>query len=128
MKKIEEQFSMKFVQIFIAAFMFILIVFYFLVGIFIQDTDRVSYNSLFLLLFFVVSLMFGRAYSFLKIRQNRILHDIDEIEKYVHEIAHSKNYSAILKIEHYLELLQVAVSLKNVVKRLEKKDRKSSKK
>lgn len=128
MKRIEEHFSMKYAQIFIIVFITVAVVFYFLIRTLINETDLLTYNLIFISMFLLFVVMMGVGYFFLQTRQNKMLHDISEIDKYVHNIAQDKNYEAIVKIEYYLELLQIAVSLKNMVKRLEKKDRKFSKK
>ena len=128
MKKMEEHLSMKYAQVFIIVFAVVLFVFYFLIKRLINEADLSTYNLIFGVMFLVFTVMLSVGYSFLKTRQNKMLHDISEIDKYVHNIAQDKNYEAIVKIEYYIDLLQIAVSLKNMVKRLEKKDRKSSKK
>ena len=128
MKKIEEHFSMKYAQAFVSIFTTVFIVFYFLIRGLINEVDLLTYNIVFISMFLLLSVMLGVGYFFLKTREREMLHDIREIDKYVHEIAQNKNYKAIVKIEHYIDLLKITVSLKNMVKRLEKKDRKFSKK
>jgi len=128
MKKIEEHFSMKYAQVFIAVFIALLVIFYFSIRVLIHEEELFLYNTVSVLMSIILSVMLGVAYSFLKKRQNRMLHDIREIDNYIHKISQDKNYDAIVKVEYYIDLLQIAVSLKNMVKRLEKKDRKSSKK
>jgi len=56
----------------------------------------------------------------------KIRHDIDEITNYLREIS-EKNYRAIIKPEHFSEFLYVAVTLKNLAKKLNNRDKQKRK-
>ena len=67
-------------------------------------------------------------YFILKKILNRVQEDIDEVTLYLKEISENKNYEAVVQIKYYLEFLQMSLLLKNIVKRLKQKDKKTSKK
>ena len=56
----------------------------------------------------------------------KIRHDIDQITNYLREIS-EKNYRAIIKPEHFSEFLYVAVTLKNLAKKLNNRDKQKRK-
>lgn len=56
----------------------------------------------------------------------KIHHDIDQITNYLREIS-EKNYRAIIKPEHFSEFLYVAVTLKNLAKKLNNRDKQKRK-
>jgi len=56
----------------------------------------------------------------------KIRHDIDEITSYLREIS-EKNYRAIIKPEFFSEFLYVAVTLKNLAKKLNNRDKQKRK-
>lgn len=59
----------------------------------------------------------------LKIK-NSLNEDLLSLNTYLHNISANKDYEASLQIEHYLEFLQISVTLKNIIKRLHTKDKK----
>jgi signal transduction histidine kinase len=56
----------------------------------------------------------------------KIRHDINEITNYLREIS-EKNYRAIIKPEYFSEFLYVAVTLKNLAKKLNNRDKQKRK-
>jgi len=63
----------------------------------------------------------------LKRNSNKILEDTVELKRYIEDIS-KKEYNSILHIKYFQEYLEISVMLKNIVKRLNQKDKKSSKK
>lgn len=60
---------------------------------------------------------------FLALRvSKRLQHDVDEVIDYLDAIG-EKDYKAVLKIRYYKEFLQIALQLKNVVKRLRQREK-----
>lgn len=60
---------------------------------------------------------------FLALRMSkRLQHDVDEVIDYLNAIG-EKDYKAVLKIRYYKEFLQIALQLKNVVKRLRQREK-----
>lgn len=57
--------------------------------------------------------------------QKRISQDTTALQNYLEEID-AKNYDAIIKIKYYTEYLHIAVLLKNLVKRVKNRDKKSA--
>ena len=88
-------------------------------------TTNLSLN-LFVLWVFVVAVLF---FSFLgvilffKRTNDKVLSDLKELIEYLQEI-NNKNYEAVVKTKHFSEFLQIELLLKNIVKRLHKKDHK----
>ncbi|MDF1881458.1 sensor histidine kinase [Sulfurimonas sp. MAG313] len=62
------------------------------------------------------------AYSLSK----KIRHDITQITEYLREIS-DKNYKAIIKPEHFSEFLYIALTLKNLAKKLNNRDKQKRK-
>ena len=56
----------------------------------------------------------------------KIRHDITQITEYLKEIS-EKNYKAIIKPEHFSEFLYIAVTLKNLAKKLNNRDKQKRK-
>jgi len=60
------------------------------------------------------------------IMSKRISHDVKQISEYLDEIA-DKNYKAVIKTQHFSEFLQIALNLKNLVKKLNHRDKQKRK-
>jgi len=71
-------------------------------------------------IFIIISLFM--AYSLSK----KIRHDITQITEYLREIS-EKNYKAIIKPEHFSEFLYIALTLKNLAKKLHNRDKQKRK-
>jgi signal transduction histidine kinase len=56
----------------------------------------------------------------------RVVYDIEQITSYLSEIS-SKNYQAVIKIKYFKEFLHIALLLKDLVKKLDKKSRQKRK-
>lgn len=71
-------------------------------------------------LFIVIALI--TAYKISK----KVQYDIEKITLFLHEIS-AKNYTAVLKPEHFREFLQITLLLKNLVKKLRNRDKQKRK-
>lgn len=56
----------------------------------------------------------------------RVIYDIRQITNYLDEVS-SKNYKAVIKTKYFYEFLQISLMLKNLVKKLNKNEKKKSK-
>ena len=65
--------------------------------------------------------------SILKKHNDEIISDTIKLKKYLGSIS-NKEYNAVLHIKYFKEYLEISVMLKNIVKRLNQKDKKFSKK
>jgi len=72
------------------------------------------------LTFFLFLFIFYSVHKFKK----SLLSDLDALSTYVEEISQKKNYKAIISIQHYIEFLYISIQLKNIIKRVYKKDKK----
>jgi len=75
----------------------------------------------------VLLIGYGAIFVVLHFFYKKIDKDLSKIVHYLEKID-EKEYDAKLKIKHHLEFLHISVLLKNLVKRLHNKDKKSSKK
>ena len=73
--------------------------------------------------FLILLIIFVIVLYILKRKNDKILSDTQKIIDYLEEI-NDKNYEAILKTKHFSEFLQIELLLKNIIKRLHKKDKK----
>jgi len=138
MKKVQDDIFLKTMMIIVGIFILLFIIAYalsrhFILSLGLDDTALVGqmlnkFNLVWFEIFMLfVSLLLISAYI-LKYVQKKVYEDLSSITRYIYEISENKNYECTLKIQHYLEFLQIAVSLKNIAKRLSQKDKKSSKK
>ena len=67
--------------------------------------------------------LFSFVWYFVDKRNKQILSDAKELTQYLEEI-NAKNYDAVIKTKYFSEFLQIELLLKNLVKRLHKKQRK----
>ena len=74
-----------------------------------------------LIIAFVIVLII--AYFIAQQMSHRVLYDIKQLKAYLEEIG-SKNYEAIVHIKYIHEFLELSLILKNIIKRLHKKDKK----
>ena len=68
----------------------------------------------------VVSLSFI-VFVYLKKQNDNLLEDIENLSEHIQDIS-SKKYDSNIKIKYYEDFLKISLSLKNIVKRLNKKD------
>ena len=118
MKEIKKEIFMKIILLF---FLSLILVFLTVVFLFIDCISGLIVLKLAIALFVILlSFVF-----FLRKIEKKFYEDIESIHTYLYEISKNKNYGAIIKIQHYIEFLQVSLLLKDVVKRLYKKDKKN---
>ena len=86
-----------------------------------------DFYSLWILLSLVFILLFLLSFLIFKKSINNLLFDVKQLNRYVENIS-NKNYSEKIKIKHYSEFLQISIMLKNLVKRLNSRDKKIPKK
>lgn len=67
-------------------------------------------------------LFIGVIYASKKI-SDKVSSDILGLKSYLRDI-NAKEYESVIKIEHYVEFLEISVLLKNIVKRLKQKEKK----
>ena len=60
--------------------------------------------------------------------RNKIYEELHALNEYLISISQKKDYYTVFKAQKYVEFLQVALHLKNIVKRLEQKQKKVKKK
>jgi len=138
MKKIKQDTFIKIMMIFLGVFFIIFVMSYVLLKDFLFETLTQTslnpqliisqYNGVWIEIFVLFVLLSIAVFYLLKKLNTKLEEDINAIDTYVKEISEHKNYDAVLKIKHYLEFLEIAVVFKNITKRLNQKEKKSSKK
>lgn len=138
MKKLKHDIFLKTILIFLIAFILLFLISYaiskhFILSLVLSEPHMIeqtieAFNLVWLkisLVFFVLMLI---TYFILKSLRNKVYEDLDSLSEYLYEISENKNYEKSVKIKHYIEFLQIAVGLKNIIKRLAQKDKKTGKK
>lgn len=90
--------------------------------------DRVmeEFYALFLRLVIVFSIFLAIGLAIAYKISKKIRHDITQITEYLREIS-EKNYKAIIKPEYFSEFLYIALTLKNLAKKLHNRDKQKRK-
>ena len=83
-----------------------------------------EFNSISIELALVTIVLVGILFILLKKTTKKILDDLNELNHYVEDISQNKNYDAVIHIKNYIEFLQISIQLKNIIKRVYKKDKK----
>jgi nitrate/nitrite-specific signal transduction histidine kinase len=73
-----------------------------------------------ILLFFIYIFIFTISAYILKKYTKKIDDDLSSIIDYIEDI-NNKKYNSIIKVDNYLEFLQISIILKNIAKRLKQK-------
>lgn len=138
MKSVQKGIFLKVFQLFIVAFTLLYTLTYILLYNYMQELSKTykiqeslllaHVNNIFIFLAIIFLILSLISLFFIKKLQHELQEDIESLESYVVEISVHKNYEAILHIKHYLELLSISVTLKNIVKRVRQKEKKASKK
>ena len=138
MKRVQKGIFFKIFQLFTVVFTLLYILSYTLLHNYTQEISTTykideslllhQVNAIFILIGIVFLLLLVISFFAIKKLQHELEEDIRSLENYVVEISENKNYEATLHIKHYLEFLSISVTLKNIVKRLRQKEKKSSKK
>lgn len=93
-----------------------------------NGVDDKELNTLYIILgIFILIFMTLSIYIYNR-TLNKINNDVKQIINYLYEVSENKNYDTNLKIDHYTDFLQISLLLKNISKRLNQKEKKSSKK
>lgn len=77
------------------------------------------------LLFIFVGILILAAFVSMQMSK-RVVYDIEQITHYLDEVS-GKNYKAVIKTKYFYEFLQISLTLKNLVKKLSKNEKKKSK-
>ena len=85
-----------------------------------------DFYSLWQKLFFVFIGIIIMATYISKVMSQKIVYDISQITTYLDEIS-NKNYKAVVKTRYFYEFLQISLLLKNLVKKLNKNEKKKIK-
>lgn len=95
----------------------------------ICSLERVSndFRKLWLILGAIISFVLILSYYVAKLMVYRVRHDIRELKEYL-EAINRKEYETHIHIKFYKEFLEISLLLKNLVKRLNNRDNKSTKK
>ena len=78
-------------------------------------------SIVFLLIGLSVLIISSLIYIFLKRQNNKLVRDVETLSEHINEIS-EKDYQSKVEIKHYQEFLQISLLLKNILKRLNKKD------
>lgn len=92
-------------------------------GITVEELNTI-YISLGFFLLFVLALS---VYLYSKLL-HRLKYDLEQVREYLYDISENKDYNSTIKIDNFTEFLQISLVLKNIVKRLNQKEKKTSKK
>ena len=134
MKELEKDIFIKVVTIFLVILFVVFVISYALLKNFLLDLSLSktlnsselisSFNTVWfeITVLFVLSIIL--AIYLLKRVLSKLSDDLNELKSYIENISHKKSYDATLEIKHYLEFLHISISLKNIIKRLHKKDKK----
>jgi signal transduction histidine kinase len=85
-----------------------------------------DFYSLWMKLFFVFVIVVAIAAVISKNISKRVVYDISQITNYLDEVS-NKNYKAVIKTKYFYEFLQISILLKNLVKKLNKNEKKKIK-
>lgn len=82
-----------------------------------------SINELMIKMFLLFVVVLVVSYLIARSMSHKVLYDIKQLKSFLEEIG-SKNYEAIVHIKYIYEFLELSLILKNIIKRLQKKDKK----
>lgn len=85
-----------------------------------------DFYSLWIKLFFVFMTIVIVGVFISKRMSQKIVYDISQITNYLDEVS-NKNYNTVLKVRYFHEFLQISIFLKNLVKKLNKNEKKKNK-
>lgn len=128
LKKLLPSLLLKLLSLFLGTFIILFLISYALFHKFLllhvanQDLVQVmsDFNEVWLFIGLLFVLLFIVVFFIMKATVCRVTNEIDEINDYLQAI-NEKKYDAILKVDNYLEFLQLSLLLKNLVKRLRNK-------
>ena len=131
LKRIKATLLIKVLSLLVGIFFTLFVVAYVLVKNFLMEHMQINEINTFMyefnIIWFKLLILFlalaTLMYFLLHFIGAKIEDDISSLNKYLDEV-NKKNYDAIIKIENYEEFLHSSLLLKNIVKRLQAKDKK----
>jgi len=121
--KIDRTFTKLFVLIAIS-FLLFLVASYFSFKIMLVDVNNVElYNQVWMLLGTLALFILFMIYFSMRSIRSELMEDVENFQGYLDEIS-NKNYQTVIIIKYFHEFLEMSLSLKNVVKRLNNRDTK----
>lgn len=130
MKSLTNTLQTRFILLLVGSVLLSYIGSYFLVkSIFINNSlDTGELNFIYMILgIFLIFITALSIYLYTKVLTD-IDSDLEQIKNYIHNISEHKDYSSTINIKNFTEFLQISLVLKNIVKRLNQKEKKTSKK
>lgn len=127
MKNLNKQIQLKYLVLFsILVFIFLFISYAIIKTIILNPSNESStiislVGIVFAILGISIFLIAFGTYYFLKKQNNLLEEDMNLLSNYIVDIS-QKKYKSSIVIKNYLELLQISLTLKNIVKRLKKRD------
>jgi len=85
-----------------------------------------NFYSLWSKLTFVLIIIVLGVFYIARVMSKKIVYDIEQITQYLNDIS-NKDYKAIIKTRYFHEFLQISLMLKNLVKKLDKRDKQKRK-
>lgn len=128
LKKLLSSLLLKLTSLFLGTFFLLFLISYALFNKFLIEhigEDKLTmvmsdFNEVWLIIGLVFIILFVGVFLIMKSTLSRVTDEIDEINKYLQAL-NEKRYDAVLKVDNYLEFLQLSLLLKNLVKRLRNK-------
>ncbi len=113
-------------QFFLRLFLFFtIILFIFLIIIYFLLTPSLDsleeYNQTWIKISAIYLAILPFIYFIINTMKIKLLQDLKELQNYLNELS-DKNYKAVVKIKYFREFLEMALRLKNIVKRLHNKE------
>ena len=105
---------------------FFFLIFFFLISLFLAYIANHFVNNFYLLVimnFFIMLIIFAIIFAILKRKNKKVMYDTKKLIQYLEEVT-DKNYEAVFNTKYIAEFLQIEILLKNIIKRLHKKDKK----
>lgn len=118
MLKLDQTITVKIIFSFIALFLFLS---FFIAYISTYFSASIYVLALAILAGFIT--VWGLILYLVKKKDEKVNNDVQELLSYLQKIS-DKNYGAVIKTKHFSEFLQIELLLKNIIKRLHKKDHK----
>jgi len=118
--KLQKQLFRRIIAVYTAIFTLFFLFIFFLLKLLLPAESFIYVISSIFVVFVILSLLF---FLFLRHYFKNVEKDINAITQYTHAI-NEKEYTAEVKIMHFVEFLQLSVLLKNIAKRLHQKKKK----
>ena len=119
MLNIKQFFISRLLVVFITLFFTYSVISYFL----LESLDAANFMSVWISLEILVLILLSVLLSIVNSMSMKLRDETQKIRNYMYEIS-NKNYEAVLHIKHFQEHLEISLLLKNIIKRLNNKDKK----